>query len=317
MEKIGIFIETKDKEIKKPIFGVITGVCGEDFELYALVLDGNAESYKDSLQEYGINKVVDISADSPTTEYDPEVYAKAIAETLKNFDIKIVAGLTSAIGKDILPRVAAVFNAACVIDCVSVNLAEKTVSKSNYSGKTLAKVKLSGEYFVYGIRPNSITPEPAPATAELLSFKAAVQNSGRLVIKEVKASTSKGVDLTEAEIIISGGRAMGTKDNFKVISECAEVLGAAVGASRAAVDADYAPQSMQVGQTGKTVSPNLYVACGISGAIQHLAGMKTSKVIVAINKDPEAPIFKKCDYGIVGDLFKIVPELTEALKSNK
>ena len=316
MEKVGIFIETKDKTIKKSIFGVITGVRGEGYELYGLVLDGNAENYKDSLQEYGINKVVNISADSPTAEYDPEVYADAVVDACKNLDIKIVAGLTSAIGKDILPRLAAELDAACIMDCVSVNVADKTVVKSNYSGKTIAKVKLSGECFVYGIRPNSITAEPAPVTAEVITHKAAVQNTGRLVIKEVKASTNKGVDLTEAEIIISGGRAMGNKDNFKMLFECAELLGAAVGASRAAVDADYAPQSMQVGQTGKTVSPNLYVACGISGAIQHLAGMKTSKVIVAINKDPEAPIFKKSDYGIVGDIFKVVPEITTALKSS-
>ena len=316
MEKIGIFIETKDKEIKKAIFGVITGVRGEGSELYAFVLDGNAESYKDSLQEYGVNKVVDLSADSPTAEYDPEVYAGAIVDACKAQDIKIIAGLNSAIGKDILPRLAAELDAACIMDCVSVDVADRTVVKSNYSGKTVAKVKLSGECFVFGIRPNAINAEPAPATAEIIAHKAAVQNTGRLVIKEVKASTSKGVDLTEAEVIISGGRAMGSKDNFKILFEAAEVLGAAVGASRAAVDADFAPQSMQVGQTGKTVSPNLYIACGISGAIQHLAGMKTSKVIVAINKDAEAPICGKCDYGIVGDLFKIVPELTEALKSN-
>ncbi len=314
MEKVGVFIETKDKEMKMSILGVITGVRGEGFELYAFVLDGNAESYKDSLQEYGINKVVDLSADSPTAEYDPEVYAKAIVDACKGLDIKIIAGVNSAIGKDILPRVAAELNAACILDCVSVNLAEKTVVKSNYSGKTIAKVRLSGEYFVYGIRPNAITAEPAPVTAEVIAHKAPVQDEGRLVIKEVKAGTSKGVDLTEAEIIISGGRAMGSKDNYKILFDCAEVLGAAVGASRASVDADYAPQSIQVGQTGKTVSPNIYIACGISGAIQHLAGMKTSKVIVAINKDPDAPIFTKCDYGIVGDLFKIVPELTEALK---
>ncbi len=316
MEKIAVFIETKEKTIKKAIFGVITGVRAEGNELYALVLDGNAESYKNELQEYGINKVVDISAESPTAEYDPEVYAKAVAETVKHLGITIATGLTSAIGKDLLPRVAAELNAACVIDCMSIDLSDKTVIKSNYSGKTLAKIKLTGEYFVYGIRPNAITAEKAAATAELITYKAPVQNSGCLVIKEVKASTSKGVDLTEAEVIISGGRAMGSADNFKMLFECAEVLGAAVGASRAAVDADYASQSIQVGQTGKTVSPNLYIACGISGAIQHLAGMKTSKVIVAINKDEQAPIFKKCDYGIVGDIFKIVPELTEALKSH-
>jgi electron transfer flavoprotein alpha subunit len=314
MENIGIFIETKDKEIKKAVYGVITGMRGEGFKLYAFVLDGNAGSYKESLQEYGIEKIVDLSADSPTEDYDPEVYAGAIVDVCKALDINIIAGLNSAIGKDILPRLAAELDAACIMDCLSVNTGDKIVEKSNYSGKAIAKVRLSGESFVFGIRPNSISAESAPATAEIIAHKAPVRNTGRLVIKEVKESTSKGVDLTEAEIIISGGRAMGSKDSFKILFEAAEVLGAAVGASRAAVDADYAPQSMQVGQTGKTVSPKLYIACGISGAIQHLAGMKTSKVIVAINKDAEAPIFGKCDYGIAGDLFNIVPELTEALK---
>ncbi len=315
MGNIAVFIETKDKEIKKSMFGVITAVKSDGNELFGIVLDGNAESYKESLQEYGINKVVALSADSPTEEYDPEVFAGAITDAMKALDIKTIAGVTSAIGKDLLPRLAAELNAACVLDCIAIDLAEQTAAKSNYSGKTLAKIKLSGEFFVYGVRPNAISAEPSPVTAEVVAHKAAVQNQGRLVVKEVKASANKGIDLTEAEIIISGGRAIGSADNFKILNDCAETLGAAVGASRAAVDADYAPMSIQVGQTGKTVGPKLYIACGISGAIQHLAGMKTSKVVVAINKDDQAPIFKKCDYGIVGDLFEVVPALTEAVKN--
>ncbi len=316
MNKIAVFIETKNSEIKNSIFGVITAAQGEDHELYGMVLGGSAEKYKDQLQKYGISKVVDLSADSPCEEYDPEVYAKSIADAMKHFEIKTLVGVASAIGKDLLPRLTGELNAACIMDCVSIDLSEQTVIKSNYSGKTLAKIKLSGEYFVYGIRPNAITAKESPATAEIISHKAPVQNQGRLVIKEIKATENKGVDITEANVIISGGRAMGSKDNFKILYECAEVLGGAVGASRAAVDADYAPMSIQVGQTGKTVGPGLYIACGISGAIQHLAGMKTSKIVVAINKDDQAPIFKKCDYGIVGDLFEVVPELTKALKQS-
>ena len=144
-----------------------------------------------------------------------------------------------------------------------------------------------------------------------------MQDPAKLVIKEVKQSQSTAVDLTEANVIITGGRPIAAAENYKILRECADAVGAAVGASRAAVDAGYAPHSMQVGQTGKTVSPKLYVGCGLSGSVQHFAGMKTSKVIVAINTDKDAPIFGKCDYGIVGDLFEVVPVLTEVLKAQK
>ncbi|MEX1312654.1 MAG: FAD-binding protein, partial [Desulfotignum sp.] len=144
-------------------------------------------------------------------------------------------------------------------------------------------------------------------------FTADVADPGKVVIKEVKKGGAGKIDLTEAPIIITGGRAIKAAENYKMLEDCAAKIGAAVGASRAAVDAGYAPHSMQVGQTGKTVSPRLYIACGVSGAVQHFAGMKTSKVIVAINEDKDAPIFAKCDYGIVGDIFEVVPVLTEKL----
>jgi len=201
-----------------------------------------------------------------------------------------------------------------VQDCLEVDLAAQKVTKSHFSGKTLATIRINAKPFICGLRPNTIEARQAPCEAEVIEYRAAVEDPGRVVVKEVKQSQSGAVDLTEANIIITGGRPIGSPDNYEILRECADVVGAAVGASRAAVDAGYAPHSMQVGQTGKTVSPKLYIGCGLSGSVQHFAGMKTSKIIVAINTDKDAPIFGKCDYGIVGDLFEIVPLLTEALK---
>ena len=250
----------------------------------------------------------------PDLAFSPDLKARALADAMKKLKITVLFGLSSATGRDLLARVAAFLDAPLALDCVGVNLAESTVVKSHFSGKTFATIKLSGEYLVCGIRPNAIEPRAEPCDAEVISYQSSAKDSGRLVVREVKQAKEGTVDLTEANIIITGGRPMGSAENYKILEECADVLGAAVGASRAAVDAGFAPHSMQVGQTGKTVSPKLYIACGLSGSIQHFAGMKTSKVIVAVNTDKDAPIFNKCDYGIVGDLFEVVPVLTEVLK---
>jgi electron transfer flavoprotein alpha subunit len=226
-------------------------------------------------------------------------------------------GLSSAIGRDLLARVAALMDAPLVQDCVGVDLDGRTVTKSHFSGKTVATVKLNASPFVCGLRANVIEAQSAPCEADIVDYKAAVQNPGKLVVKEVKQSQSGTVDLTEANIIITGGRPIDSADNYSILRECAELLGAAVGASRAAVDAGFAPHSMQVGQTGKTVSPKLYIGCGLSGSVQHFAGMKTSNIIVAVNTDKDAPIFGKCDYGIIGDLFEVVPVLTEVLREQQ
>jgi len=172
---------------------------------------------------------------------------------------------------------------------------------------------VNSSIFLCTIRPNSIEPAAAPAPGEVIGFEAKVTDPKMMKIVETKQAGSGKIDLTEASIIISGGRAVKSEQNFEMLDLVAQKIGAAVGASRAAVDAGYAPHTIQVGQTGKTVSPKLYIACGISGAVQHFAGMKTSKVIVAINEDKDAPIFSKCDYGIVGDIFDVIPVLTEKL----
>jgi len=201
-----------------------------------------------------------------------------------------------------------------VSDCVEVNIDERKVRKSHFSGKTFAVLKVTGSVLLCTIRPNAIEPVKSEGNADIAEFTADVTDPGLIKIIETKQGSADTLDLTEAPVVITGGRAIEDAENYKMLKECAILMGAAVGASRAAVDAGYAPHSMQVGQTGKTVSPKLYIACGVSGAVQHFAGMKTSKVIVAINEDKDAPIFTKCDYGIVGDIFEVVPRLTEALK---
>ncbi|CAB1056331.1 Electron transfer flavoprotein, alpha subunit [Olavius sp. associated proteobacterium Delta 1] len=318
MSNIGVLIETGDDGVKEANFGVITAARGDgSHEIYAFVPGASAESCKSILQEYGVQKVVELSAEGGDLTSSPDRRAETLADAIDHFDIAVLLGLSSAGGRDILARLAALTDVALIQDCVGIDLVAKTVTKSHFSGKTLATIKFNSNPYICGLRPNAIEVQAAPCEAEVISYQAAVQDSGKLVIKEVKQSQSTTVDLTEANVIVTGGRPIASEDNYKILRQCAELVGAAVGASRAAVDAGYAPHSMQVGQTGKTVSPKLYIGCGLSGSVQHFAGMKTSKVIVAINTDKDAPIFGKCDYGIVGDLFEVVPVLTEVLREQQ
>jgi len=315
MSNVGILIETGESGVKEANFGVITAARGAgDAEIYAFVLDGSAEACKADLQSYGVQKIVALTAEGGELSSSPDLQAAALMDAIKHFEISALLGLSSARGRDLLARVAALMDVALVQDCVGIDLAAQTVTKSHFSGKTVATVKLNTTPFICGLRANVIEAQSAPCEAEVIEHRSAVTDGGRLVVKEVKQSQSGVVDLTEANIIITGGRPIAAAENYKILQDCAELLGAAVGASRAAVDAGFAPHSMQVGQTGKTVSPKLYIGCGLSGSVQHFAGMKTSKIIVAINTDKDAPIFGKSDYGIIGDLFEVVPLLTEVLK---
>ena len=318
MSKVGVWIETGEDGVKEANFGVITAArSGGNAEIYAFVLDGNADECKEALQSYGVQKVVALGAGPPEADdlsSSPDLKAAALVDAIKHFSLTALLGLSSAKGRDLLARVAALMDAPLVQDCVGVDLAAKTVTKSHFSGKTVATIKLNASPFLCGLRPNVIEAQISLCDGEVIDYQAPVQDPGKLVVKEVKQNPSGAVDLTEANIIITGGRPIASADNYKILRECADIVGAAVGASRAAVDAGFAPHSMQVGQTGKTVSPKLYIGCGLSGSVQHFAGMKTSKIIVAINTDKDAPIFGKCDYGIIGDLFEVVPVLTEVLK---
>jgi electron transfer flavoprotein alpha subunit len=315
MSRIGVLIESTDREIKDSNFGVITAACSDDQnEVYALIFDESAEDNKEILEQYGVAKIVKISSSQVNLNTSPDLKAQALVDTMKHFDITALIGLSSPVGKDLLLRTATRLSAPSVIDCTRVDFTDNTVTKSHFSGKTIARLKIESDYFICSIRPNSYDAVKKPCKAQIVSYSSEVAEKPGVRVREIKKTSSGTVDLTEASIIISGGRAMGDAANFKILNECASLLGAAVGASRAAVDAGFAPHSMQVGQTGKTVSPQLYIGCGISGVVQHFAGMKTSKVIVAINTDKDAPILGKCDYGVIGDLFEVVPALTKALK---
>ncbi|MBI4125086.1 MAG: electron transfer flavoprotein subunit alpha/FixB family protein [Deltaproteobacteria bacterium] len=246
-----------------------------------------------------------------------DIHARALLALIEKIKPQIILASASTTGKDILPRLAMKLKAGLTTDCVDLKIeaGKLKARRPIFAGKALMDVSFNSDVQLATARPNSFPIREAGAGKKASVEKIPANVGGlRVKVKEVKQAEAGMKDLTEAEIIISGGRALGSSENFKVVRELAEVLGATVGASRAAVDAGYISHDHQVGQTGKTVNPKLYIACGISGAIQHLAGMRTSKVIVAINKDPEAPIFSKADYGIVGDLFQILPILTVKFK---
>jgi electron transfer flavoprotein alpha subunit len=315
MANILIFAETNNGNVKNVTLEILGKLDGQNTEV--AVIGDIAEDQVKTLGEYGASKVHKLKGDN-LDKYSPEGYSNALHDFISKGNYDYVFGGATPLSKDLLPRLAAKFEAGMASDCVNFIFEGDTFrgTRPLFAGKCLAKVEITGNKPHFAtIRPNALgMPEsPKGGSAEAADANVAAGEL-RATIKEIIASASEKVDLTEANIIISGGRAMKNSDNFKILHECAEVIGATVGASRAAVDSGYAAPDMQVGQTGKTVSPSLYIACGISGAIQHLAGMRTSKVIVAINTDPDAPIFTKADYGIVGDLFQIVPILTEELK---
>ncbi len=318
MATIGVLIETEDGVVKETNYGVLTAARGQgDNTLVALMLDGSAQEAADVLGKYGAQKVVQVSADGADLPASPDLKARALAAAIDNFGLNALLGLASAQGRDLFARLAAFKDLPLASDCLAVDLVAGTAKKSHFSGKTFATVKMTAAVLLCALRPNAVEAVEAPVAATAESFSAVVRDPGLVKVVEVKKEAADRVDLTEAGVIITGGRPIASADNYRILEACAQLLGGAIGASRAAVDAGFAPHSMQVGQTGKTVSPRLYIGCGLSGSVQHFAGMKTSKVIVAINTDKDAPIFEKCDYGIVGDLFDVVPVLTEVLKEKR
>jgi electron transfer flavoprotein alpha subunit len=318
MSNTGVLIETEGTQVKSSSFGVLTAAKENGGDVFAITFDNNASAYQDSLAKYGVTKIIELSAEGSDIKSSPDIQANALAEAIDHFQFDSVLSVSSIICCDILARLAALKKTPLALDCIEVNLQEKTVKKSQFSGKTFGTFQFTSDLMICAIRTNIIEPKEAQTECEIISFQAPIKNQSKINVIEVKKGATSGVDISEAEIVITGGRPIGSTENYKILQDCADALGnAAIGASRAAVDAGYASHSMQVGQTGKTVSPKLYIGCGISGSVQHFAGMKTSKVILAVNTDKDAPIFDKCDYGILGDLFEVVPALTEAIKTDQ
>jgi electron transfer flavoprotein alpha subunit len=319
MSHVLAVLEQRDGSLRKISHEVVTGARrladALDGEVHALVLAAGAVQGTDASGRYGADKVI-TATHAGFGQYAPEGYARAVAERVLSGGYATVVFAASAQGKDLAPRVAARLGVPLAADVtdVAVDGGAVIVTRPVYAGKALLKVKVTASPAVVSLRPNVFTPveRPKAGTAETVAVSG---DAGRVVVKGVKAAAGGSLDVAEAPIVISGGRGLKEPANFKLLEELARAFAgkAAVGASRAVVDAGWRPHGDQVGQTGKTVSPSLYIAIGISGAIQHLAGMRTAKVIVAINKDKDAPIFKVADYGIVGDLFEIVPALTEAI----
>jgi electron transfer flavoprotein alpha subunit len=314
--------ELKSGALRKTTLEAITaaqGIAAKTGGGVAAVLVGSGlDAAAAQLAAHGA--VVHQIDDAAYAQYASESYTDAITRAARERDASIVLFSDTSFGKDLAPAVAVRLDAALATDVVAVEASADgrlTVVHPIYTGKLNAEYALAGKPFtVVSLRPNIFPAAAAAATAgkvEKLDWKPA--SPPRAVVRETVSTSAGKVELTEADIIVSGGRSLKSAENFAIIEALADVLGAAVGASRAAVDAGYQPHSRQVGQTGKVVNPSLYVACGISGAIQHLVGMRTSKVIVAINKDANAPIFQNADYGIVGDLFEVVPALTEELRT--
>ncbi len=386
MKKVGIIIELRDGAVKDANYGMISCARQGGAEiLFAFIINGDAQQCQASLEAHGVHNIVEIAFESPvpanpvpinstpanlidtntvpanpisesqSPKWDPMRWSEAVIQAMNAHRISTLFGLTSPVGRELLPRIAASLDAPLVMDCIDVDCRNGIAQNYLYSGKTLAKIQVKGDMQVYGIRPNVVEAVPQPVSSVIIPLIAKDaeelkepeeykepkkdkeykedknhkkykedknhkkykedKNPKKIRLIESRSGNTSDGDLLEADVIISGGRAMKNEENFNILSECARYLGAEVGASRVAVDLGWVPYSMQVGQTGEKVSPRVYIACGISGSVQHFAGMKMSGMIIAVNTNPNAAIMSNCDYFIEGDLFEVIPALTEALRN--
>jgi electron transfer flavoprotein alpha subunit len=317
-----VFAERRDGELKRPALQAVTTgrrlADALERRLVALALGPGAAGCAEELAAHGVDRLVAVEADHLEL-YAAEAYAAELGRAAADAGLVLLAA--TALGRDLAARTAAKLRAPCASDLVEIDVAADGTLRGTrpvYSGKARARVAVAGgRTAVATLRPNVFPARrvaaPRPVEVERPAPALAPERL-RVRTTRVEAAAGQELDVADASIIVSGGRGLKGPENFGLVRELAAALGGAVGASRAVVDAGWIPHAHQVGQTGKVVSPDLYVACGISGAVQHLAGMSSSKVIVAINKDPEAPIFKVADYGIVGDLFELLPRLAAAIR---
>ncbi|WP_018921665.1 electron transfer flavoprotein subunit alpha/FixB family protein [Salsuginibacillus kocurii] len=310
--------EIRDGELRNVTFETIAAakqVAG-DGEVVGVLLGEDVSEFSNELLYYGADRVVKAEHYN-LGNYVTDAFTQVFSQVVEAEEPEAIVMPHTSPGKDMAPRIAEKLKCGLISDVVDIEGSEEdaTFTRPIYSGKAFEKKTVTAGTLFVTIRPNNIPAleKDEGHTGDVSSIEVEV-NDLRTVIKEVVKKTSGTVDLAEAKVIIAGGRGVKSAEGFKPLEELADLLGAAVGASRGACDAEYCDYSLQIGQTGKVVTPDLYIAVGLSGAIQHLAGMSNSKVIVAINKDPEAPIFDVADYGIVGDLFDVVPALTEELK---
>jgi electron transfer flavoprotein alpha subunit len=327
MSKVLVFIQHDQGKVSKGSLVTLTAakelaqVWGKG-GVVGVTLGEGAKAAAEGITAFGFDSLF-YSEDALFTKYRAEPYARACALAAKDAGCDTVVGLANSTGKDLLPRVAVLLDGAQVSDIIGVN-PDGSIKRPMYAGNILADVEVVSPVKIVSVRGTAFAPaEPTGSSSNILELSLSgdpelTENPRFGEIVALEQSKADRPELSDAAVVVSGGRALGSAENFeKVIYPLADALGAAVGASRAAVDSGYAPNDWQVGQTGKVVAPSLYIAVGISGAIQHLAGMKDSKVIVAVNKDAEAPIFEVADYGLVADLFNVIPELTEAVKGAK
>jgi electron transfer flavoprotein alpha subunit len=317
---VWIVAEARDGAFRKVSFEIASAArkladeLGD--EVCAVLCGSGIEGKAAELGKYGVDKVY-VADNAALEPYTTDAHATAVAKIVKEKGPAILLLAASVQGKDLAARLVGKLATGLATDCTGLKIegGKLIAVRPMYAGKCFGEVAFEAAPAMASLRPNVFPIVESAKAGAVEKFDPAL-DAGQIKTKvaEIAKDTSGKIELTEANIIVSGGRGMKGPENYNILEDLAKVLGAAVGASRAAVDAGWRPATDQVGQTGKTVSPNLYIACGISGAIQHLAGMSSSKFIVAINKDPEAPIFQRADYGIVDDLFKVIPEVTAAAK---